>query len=357
VLSISAIDVTEARVTTISDVARLAGVSPATVSRYLKGVPVRAEDRVRDAIAALEFRPNAVARSLKSGATMTVGLVIPDVTNPFFAAVVKGVESVAREAGYTTSLFNTDESLEREGELVEILADRVDGLILAPVNEDDPVPARTRGRGVPTVFVDRDVPGSAFDAVLIDNHGGGRAAATHLLELGHERLGIVSGPLESTPGRGRFQGFAEAVREAGLELGPGYVQQGDFRTQGGYQAMLRLLGLAQPPTGAFVCNNLMAIGALRAVREVGVRVPEQLSIVGFDDLDVGDLLAPPLTVIDRPMEEQGVLAMRLLLSRLDRTYDGAPRQIVLETRLLARGSCSSPPTQSPSIQPGKRREQ
>jgi LacI family transcriptional regulator len=345
-------------VTTISDVARHAGVSPATVSRYLKGVPVRAEGRVRDAIEALAFRPNAVARSLKSGATMTIGLVIPDVTNPFFAAVVKGVESVARGAGYTTSLFNTDESVDRESELVEILADRVDGLILAPVTEGDPVPERGRGRGVPIVFVDRDVPGSAFDAVLIDNHGGGRAAASHLLEAGHERVAIVSGPLASTPGRGRFEGFSEAVRAAGLELAHEYVQGGDFRTDGGYQAMLRLLGLAEPPTGVFVANNLMTIGALRAVHDVGIRVPEQLSIVGFDDLDVSDLLAPPLTVVDRPMEEQGVLAMRLLLSRLDRTYDGPPRRIVLDTRLLARGSCSRPQAaQNPSIQPGKRREQ
>jgi LacI family transcriptional regulator len=359
VLSISAIDLTEPSVSTISDVARRAGVSPATVSRYLQGVPVRAEDRVRDAIAALDFRPNAVARSLKSGSTMTIGLVIPDVTNPFFAAVVKGVESVARGAGYTTSLFNTDESIERESELVEILTDHVDGLILAPVNERDRVPERTRGRGVPIVFVDRDVPGSEFDAVLIDNYGGGRIAGAHLLDHGHERVAIISGPLESTPGRGRFEGFADVVREAGLELGPDYMQPGDFRTDGGYQAMLRLLGLAQPPTGIFVANNLMTIGALRALHEVGVRVPEQLSVVGFDDLDVGDLLAPPLTVVDRPMEEQGVLAMRLLLSRLDRTFDGAARRIVLDTRLLARGSCSRPqPTnQSPSNKPVMRRGQ
>lgn len=326
--------------TTISDVARRAGVSAATVSRYLKGEPVRAEERVRDAIAALDFRPSVVARSLKSGVTRTIGLVIPDVTNPFFAAVVKGVESVAREAGYTISLFNTDESIDRESELVEDLAERVDGLILAPVSERDPVPERARRRGVPIVFLDRDVPGSSFDAVLIDNHAGGRQAAEHLLGLGHERVAIVSGPLESTPGRQRFEGFTEALRGAGLELSPDYAQIADFRRQGGYQATLRLLGLAAPPTAIFVANNLMTIGALHAVHEVGIKVPERLSIIGFDDLDLADLLAAPLTVVDRPMEEQGVLAIRLLLSRLDGTYTSEPRRIVLETSLVERGSCT-----------------
>jgi LacI family transcriptional regulator len=327
---------------TISDVARYAGVSPATVSRYLKGVPVRASERVQDAIATLDFRPSVLARSLKSGVTMTIGLVIPDVTNPFFAAAVKGVESVSRQAGYTTSLFNADESVERESELVEELAERVDGLILAPVNEEDPVPERARQRGLPIVFLDRDVPRSAFDAVLIDNHGGGRLAAEHLLEHGHERIAIITGPLGSTPGKGRFEGFSEALGEAGIELAPEYAQSSDFRRDGGYQAMLQLLGLAKPPTAVFVTNNLMTIGALHALHDVGVQVPEQLSIIGFDDLDLADLLAPPLTVVDRPMEGQGVLAMRLLLSRLDGTYTGEPRRIVLETRLLKRGSCSGP---------------
>lgn len=331
---------------TITDVARRAGVSAATVSRYLKGEPVRAEERVRDAIAALDFRPSVVARSLKSGRTRTIGLVIPDVTNPFFAAVVKGVESVAREAGYTISLFNTDESVDRESQLVQDLADRVDGLILAPVSEEDPVPERGRRRGVPIVFLDRDVAGSAFDAVLIDNYGGGSQAAEHLLRLGHERVAIVSGPLDSTPGRGRFEGFTETLRAAGLELEPDYVQIADFRRQGGYQATLRLLGLAAPPSAIFVANNLMTIGALHAVHEIGIKVPEHLSIVGFDDLDLADLLAAPLTVVDRPMEEQGVLAIRLLLSRLDGTNTGEPRHVVLETRLIERGSSSRNVSQS-----------
>jgi LacI family transcriptional regulator len=342
VVSISANDFSDELRTTISDVARRAGVSPATVSRYLKGAPVKAEDRVREAIAALDFRPSVVARSLQSGTTKTIGLVIPDVTNPFFAAVVKGAESVARQAGYTTSLFNTDESIARESELVEDLAERVDGLILAPVSEVDPVPERARSRGVPIVFLDRDVPGSAFDAVLVDNEGGGRLAAQHLLEHGHERVGIISGPLDSTPGRGRFEGFREALGEAGYELLAECVQEADFRREGGYQAMLRLMGLAVSPTAVFVANNMMTIGALQAVRELGIDVPDALSIVGFDDLDLADLLAPPLTVVDRPMEQQGVLAMRLLLGRLDDSLSGDPRRIVLDVRLLPRGSCARP---------------
>ena len=328
---------------TISDVARLAGVSTTTISRYLNGGRVRAELAIADAIEELRFRPSPAARSLKLGVTHSIGVVVPDIANPFFAAVVKGAETVARSREYSVFLYNTEESADREEEVLAALADRVDGIILAPATEPADVSPVLRRAQPRVVFLDRELAKTdAFDSVLVDNAGGARQAARHLLELGHERIGLISGPLDTTPGRGRHEGFVDEMARAGVELKPDTIQIGDFRQEGGYQCALRLLALKQPPTAIFAANNLMSIGALRALHAMRIRVPSDVSFMGFDDLDLAEILDPPLTVIDRPMEEQGALAMRLLLARIDEPNGTAPQRIVLETRLLVRMSTAPP---------------
>lgn len=328
--------------TTITDVARHAGVSAATVSRFLQGQRVRAAGEIRDAIELLGFTPSAAARSLKSGVTMAIGVVVPDIANPFFAAVVKGAESVSRDDGYQLFLCNTEESIERERVVLRTLAARVDGFILAPARE--PVALPDAVANVPIVFLDREVYGAAFDSVLVDNVGGARGAIEYLLELGHRRIGVISGSLDSTPGRFRFEGVQAALEAHGVALEPGCAQFGDFRQESGYQATLRLLALKVPPTAIFVANNLMSLGALRALHDMHVRIPADMSFIGFDDVEFSELLTPPLTVVDRPMEDQGALAMRLLLRRLGHASGTLPRRIVLDTRLVRRGSCGPPPT-------------
>jgi LacI family transcriptional regulator len=324
-------------------VARRAGVSTASVTRYLRGQRVRSASAIAEAVRELDYRPSEVARSLKSGMTRSVGVVVPDVSNPFFAAVVKGAESVSRLDAYNISLFNTDEDPEREYEVLAALRGRVDGLILAPVTEDAETAADLRRAEVPIVLLDRELRGNDdFDAVLIDNAGGARLAVEHLVGLGHRRIGLISGPLDTTPGRGRHEGFIAALEHAGIEFDETHVQQGDFRQEGGYQAALRLLALQPPLTAIFAANNLMSIGALRALHDMGVSVPGDVSFIGFDDHALAELLAPPLTVIDRPTEEQGALAMRLLLNRLSGATTDQPRRIVLDTALRARGSCAPP---------------
>jgi DNA-binding LacI/PurR family transcriptional regulator len=283
---------------------------------------------VQSAIAELNFWPSQVARTLKSGVTRSVGVVVPDVTNPFFAAVVKGVESVSRQLALNIFLSNTDESVELECALLHELVGRVDGVILAPAKEASDNTHGLRRAGVPIVLLDRQLTArTELDCVLIDNEGGAARAVEHLVELGHERIGYVA-----------------ACEAAGLELEPELTQLGDFKRESGYQATLRLLGLPRPPTAIFAANNLMSIGALQALHHMGVRVPQQLSFIGFDDLELGELLSPPLTAVSRPMVEQGVLAMRLLSNRIERTSDPEPRNIVLETRLVTRRSCAPPPS-------------
>ena len=189
---------------------------------------------------------------------------------------------------------------------------------------------------------------------MVDNSGGGRDAARHLLGLGHKRIAIISGPLNTTPGRQRYEGFAEELAAHNVPLEDQYRKFADFREAGGYQAMLQLLALPERPTAVFCANNVMTIGALKALHSMRVTVPRDMSVIGFDDLDLATLLSPPLTVIDRPMADQGVLAARLLLTRLADRSTEAPQRVVLPTRLVERASCSPPRGDSAVGMPGGR---
>ncbi len=330
---------------TIYDVADRAGVSTATVSRWLAGQPVRAAEAVRQAVEQLGYRPNQTARSLKSGRRGVIGVVVPDVTNPFFASVVKGLEQASRGFGYRLLLANSDESADLEAEVLQDLTGRVDGFILAPAHEQDRAGAQLRAAGVPAVLLDRELSdGEDFDVVLVDNEGGARRAAEHLVCLGHTRIAMINGPGDTTPGQGRRKGFLAGLAGKDQELEPAYDLVGNFREESGRQLALQLLASPHPPTAIFSANNLMTVGALKALQDMRIRVPQDVSIVGFDDLLLGSLLRPPLTCIDRPDVEQGALAMRLLLSRLADGVLDDPRRVVLETRLLVRESTGAPAT-------------
>jgi LacI family transcriptional regulator len=334
-VTIAGIDTRRQR-TTIADVAKRAGVSTSSVSRHLKGLPVNGSAAIAAAMRELDYRPSALARSLKSGRTNTIGLVVPDVTNPFFAGVVKGAESVAHGTGYNLVLCNTDESSDREHDVMSTIRDRVDGLLLAPARDDAETSDSLAALGVPVVLVDRTLPdpGEA-DAVLIDNVGGSAAAAQLLIEEGHRRIAFVSGPIDTTPGAERHAGFTSECEAAGVEV---VIEIADFKERGGYQAAMRLFAGADPPTAAFAANNLMTIGTLRALRDLGLAVPRSVSVVGFDDHLFADLIDPPLTVVDRDMENQGAVAMRMLLARLSGDVTGPGRTVRLDTRLIRRSS-------------------
>jgi DNA-binding LacI/PurR family transcriptional regulator len=343
-------------VATIYDVASRAGVSTATVSRWLAGQPVRTAAAIRQAVDELGYVPSPTAQALKSGRRGAIGVVVPDVTNPYFAAVVKGLEQASRGFGYRMLLANSDESGELEADILADLSPRVDGFILAPAHEQDLGPLALRDAGVPAVLIDRELSeGESFDVVLVDNEGGARCAASHLASLGHRRIAMINGPTDTTPGRGRRTGFLAGLAAADLDLDPVYDMAGDFREESGRQVTLQLLAMPSPPTAIFTANNLMTVGALKALRDMRVRVPEDISLIGFDDLSLGSLLHPPLTCIERPDVEQGALAMRLLLSRLAGRQTDEPRRVVLETRLLIRGSTCSPAAVASSAAPQRRK--
>lgn len=328
----------------MEDVARRAGVSPATVSRYLSGQTVRAPAAIAEAVDALEYAPSAIARSLKSGVTRNIGVVVPDITNPFFAAAVKGIEEGSRDQAYNIFLSNSDESAERQNQILTTLVGMVDALIVTPAIESADVPQALARHATPVVLLDREWgEDRGFDCVVVDNRGGARQAVRHLAQLGHERIGNIAGPLDSTPGRLRWEGFSEEVRSAGLDTDPALVHVGDFRETSGYLGLKTLLALEPAPTAVFVANNLMAIGALRACREAGLDLPADLSFVSFDDLVMGDLLQPAITTVSRPTTEQGALAMSLLIERLKSPSVGPGRRCVLETHLTVRESSGPAP--------------
>jgi LacI family transcriptional regulator len=340
-------------VANIQQVARAAGVSTATVSRYFAGQSVRSHEAIAQAVSLLDYTPSPVARSLKSGRNHAIGVIVPDITNPFFAALVKGIESEARGSGFELILGNSDEDADIESSLIAAISQRVDGMIIAPVVEDDAAVAGFIACGSPAVLVDRDVlAGGAeettapqtVDRVLVDNAAGAALAVEHLAGLGHTAIAVISGPLYSTPGRARHVGFLEKMAQLGLPISDDHVRVSDFREEGGYSAMAELVDLPNRPTAVFVANNLMAIGALRLLNDRQIPVPGAVSIVGFDDLSLAPLLNPPLSVIRRPDVLQGSTAARLLLRRLlaKPGEEILPERLSLPVELVIRGSTSRP---------------
>lgn len=326
----------------ISDVAKRAGVSPASVSRHMSGTKVGGAERIDAAIKDLNYRPNQLARGLRSGRHSCVGVIVPDITNPLFAQLVDGVESVFAEDNVRVLLANSKEDPIREAALVADLASRTDGLILIPPIETDPVLDQLALARVPVVLVDRVLStGPDVDSVVVDNRQGAQLAAEHLISLGHTRIAVISGPLSSFPGRLRHEAFLQILSDHGQPAWPEHVRLSDFRVEGGYTSMACLLDKPPPPTAVFCANNLMTIGALQLLRERGVAIPEAVSLVGFDDIDLSELLNPPLTVIDRATFTLGSSAAELLRARLA-TPDRELQHLTLPVRLVVRGSTAAP---------------
>ncbi len=324
-------------------VARLAGVSSATVSYVINNGPrpVSAETRVRvlDAIQKLGYQPNAVARSLRRQRTTTLGVILPDTENPYFAEVTREIERVAFARGYTVIQCHSDYSLERELQFVDLFhAERAAGVIWIPTTDSSEPALRLADLNIPLVVLDRQIAGVNAPAVIADNLNGGSIATQHLINLGHNRIGYIGRPFDLSHSSGRTRGYLEALERNSLPVDEKLIARGGFRIEDGRLAALHLLKLEPRPTAIFAYNDFMAIGALRAAWECGLTVPSKVSIIGFDDIPQSALTCPALTTISQPKIEMGRRSCELILDLIEKK--ALPQQEPLDVKLIVRESTS-----------------
>lgn len=330
---------------TITDVAKMAGVSITTVSHVINKTRFVSEElveRVNAAIDGLNYQPSALARSLRTKTSGTIGIVIPDNTNPFFAEVVRGIEDFYFEHGYSVFLCNSDGDSDKEYHHLKLLREKnVDGLILVSAGDDRDSQELLEEGTIPSVIIDREVNNLHTDSVLIDNFRGGYEATLHLIELGHKRIGCITGPSQVTPSGQRLKGYVKALGDNGISFDENLIVTGDFKSQSGNKGLKQLMQNRPSPTAIFACNDLMAIGALAASREIGLEIPEQLSLIGFDDITLASMVVPKLTTVAQPKRDLGETGAKLLFQQI--TKDKKQEAVVLlQPNLVIRDSTAPP---------------
>lgn len=328
---------------TINDVAKKAGVSKSTVSHVINGtryVSPELTKKVQKAMEELNYHsPNAIARGLKTQKTFTIGLIVSDITNVFSPYLARGLEGIASEKGYNVIVSNTDEILEKEQKLIDnLIEQRVDGVIIVPTGKQDDKINLLREQNIPFVFLDRKAPSIEADFVTSNNEEGAYKATKHLLENGHERIGAILGPECITTSRRRFNGYRRALEEYGIDIEHNLLVRGDYKLKGGQEGARELLELKRPPTALFSMNIMSNLGALKAVNNIGLKCPEDISLIGFDDAPWINSLQPPLTVVSQSPYEMGYTAGNLLFERLNGSEGDHYRTVKLETKLIVRDS-------------------
>jgi len=329
---------------TFNDLAKELNLSTATISRALSRpeiVAPQTRTRVLDAVRRSGYQMNGIARSLRTQSTHTIGVIVSDICNPFFSSIVKAVEDVARTNCYTVLICNADEDGGNEEVALRLFIERqVSGVIRCSVGANPSLLRVLHQKSIPLIDLDRQSGLPNIDTVILNNELGASLGTRHLIKLGHKRIAIVSGPQHLSNARDRLEGFRKTLRAARISIPKNYVEFGDFREASGFQAAERLLNLDSPPTAIFVANNEMMAGTLSAVRQRRVKVPRDLSLVGFDDARWAQYLEPPLTVVSQPAELMGQKAAQLLLTRLaGRT---TPQTVVFEPELIVRRSATAP---------------
>lgn len=328
---------------TRDDVAKLAGVSSATVSYVVNNGPrpVREETRRRvlQAIEALDYVPSAVARSLKIQRTGTIGLMIPDIVNPIFAALANVIGDELLAAGHSVILCNSYEDPQRELVCLNTLwGKQVDGLVLISTSQNVEMLRRFEKAKKPIVLVDRRVPDLTADCVLPDNEAGSYAAVRHLIACGHARVALINLPSSLTPGAGRLAGYLRALAEAGVPPDPALMKEGPYTGNEGAATFRAMLQLPSRPTAIFISNNRLAHGALEVIKGLGLRMPDDIALAVFDDPSSYAVMTPSITAVSMQLERYASEATRLLTERLCGTYTGAPRSLTIAQRLVVRES-------------------
>ena len=326
----------------IADVAKMANVSTATVSRVISDsgtVKKETAEKVLEAIKQLNYQPNILARQLRKSETKTILVVVPDIANTFFSNVLRGIESVAIKNGYQVLLGDMDNYVERENGYLYILRQKkVDGVILLAARSNQRL-LEEAAKEYPIVLACEYYEGSQLPTVSIDNVSSARKAANYLIDLNHTRIGHITGPLTIVVGRDRLKGFQQAMNQHNLTADPLLIQEGDFSFESGYNLMLKFLALVHPPTAVFAANDEMAMGAIKAIKSRGLNVPNDISVIGFDDIKFASIFEPALTTIKQPTFSIGKKAMELLLE-LKNQHELPKVQFILADQLIIRNSCA-----------------
>ncbi|MFN8379932.1 MAG: LacI family DNA-binding transcriptional regulator [Anaerolineae bacterium] len=336
---------------TIRDVAAQAGVSVSTVSHVINGtrfVEPGTEARVRAAISDLKYRPNSIARSLRRRSTATIGLLVPDNSNPFFAEVARLIEDIGFDQGYSVILCNSDNLPAREAAYIDVLLSKqVDGLLTISAGIHPDFLKTVFNAQVPVVVVDRAADEWPVDQVLVDNERGGYQAGVYLTDLGHREIGFIAGPRVATPSARRLVGFRHALAERDIALPDTAITSGDFQYQGGAAAIRTLLERHPNLTAVFATNDQMALGAINTLQRMGRSVPDDISIIGFDNIPQSSAFYPALTTMAQPVEALARESVRLLIERITGSTT-APTCIMLDATLIERESCAVVPSVHPS---------
>ncbi|MCG0276298.1 MAG: LacI family transcriptional regulator [Thermosediminibacteraceae bacterium] len=330
---------------TIYDVAKRAKVSIATVSRVLNNSPLVSEktrERVKKAIEELNYSPNVIASALTKKSTLTLGLLIPDIANPFFAELARGVEDASADFGFNIIICNTDYRSDKEAEYIRLLKQKsIDGFIISTAYYNDENVINLIKSNTPVVILGRDIDGEdmVVDVVVSDNVNGGYIATKHLIDLGHKNIACLLGPPQVKVNLDREKGYLKAMEEAGLKVRPELIVFGDFKVEFGFKKAIELLSLEHRPTAFFAANDLTAIGVIKAARFMGLEVPRDISVVGYDNTMLAEIVDPPLTTVNQQMRKMGYMATEFLIKRIKGESSGGQR-IVLDVDLVVRRSTS-----------------
>ena len=326
---------------TIKDVAKYAGLSIATVSKYLNGGNVLEENRkkIEEAIRVLNFRVNELARGLKTNCTMTVGVLIPSLENIFFTSIISKIENILLQHGYSTIVCNYRESSKLEKIKLEFLVNKmVDGIIMVPHGEEVSHIQELRNKNIPVLLIDRMLKDVECDVVMSDNLNAAYNAVEQLIVRGHRRIGIIGGPEKVYTTQERIKGYIRVHEDYALDIDEDLIKYGGYDIESGYRILEEFMEMANPPTGIFVTNYEMTLGAIMAINKNNIKMPDQISLIGFDNIQLAKVVKPSLSIVVQPMDEIGETAAAILLSRLNGDYGTFPSINRLKTELLIRDS-------------------
>jgi len=330
---------------TIKDVAKYTGLSIATISKYINGGNVLEKNKalIEEAIKVLDFRVNEIARGLKTNRTMTIGVLIPSLENIFFTTIVSYIENILLENGYSTIICDYRQNVSLENSKFDFLVNKsVDGIIAMPLGIDEKRVKSVLEKGIPVIVIDRPVNNLKCDSVLVDNINASYNAVEHLIIQGHKRIGIICGPQNIYTARERLTGYLRVHKDYNLEPDQELIKYGDYEIESGFVLLNEILSSDNPPTAVYVTNYEMTLGAVMALNEKNIKIPEELSFIGFDNIQLSKVVKPQLSIVVQPMKEIGETAAELLLKRLKGDKNNFPAMIRLKTEFIPRESVSKP---------------